>query len=181
MPYLLGWGSSPTPLQHLPPPVLIWTKIFELCCDTKRNKSSQQVERHGGNLIFGLVARVVLFWERFINPVCLCGIYFCLISRRMECMKSFYLICIWFVFIDTFTAVPSRLFPPQHVAVVVFINWIPYHQQKPFFFALIPVLPLEEQAAVGGTSSNMSHLAPKRVGEEKHHFKPKFNIRINFW
>lgn len=95
---------------------------------------------------FGLVARVVLFLERFINPVCLCGIYFCLILRRMEYMKSFYLICIWFVFIDTFTAVPNRLFPPQHVAVVVFIYWIPYHQQKDgVFFALIPVLPLRGQ------------------------------------
>lgn len=68
MPYLLGWGSPPTPLQHLPPLVLIWTKIFELCCGTKRNKSSQQVGRHEDDLIFGLVAGVVLFLERFIKP-----------------------------------------------------------------------------------------------------------------
>lgn len=84
------------------------------------------------------------------------------------------------MFIDTFTAVPNRLFPPQHVAVVVFIYWIPYHQQNLFIFCFNSSFTTKRAAAVAETSSKMSHLAPKQVGEDKRRFKPKFNIRMNF-
>lgn len=64
---------------------------------------------HGDDLIFGLIAGGFLFLEHFIRPACLCGIYFRRISMRMEYMKGFYSICIWFVFINTFTGILNRL------------------------------------------------------------------------
>lgn len=64
---------------------------------------------HGDDLIFGLIAGGFLFLEHFIRPACLCGIYFRRISMRMEYMKGFYSICIWFVFINTFAGILNRL------------------------------------------------------------------------
>lgn len=182
MPYPLGWGSPPTPLQHPPPLVLIWTKIFELCCGTKRNKSSQQVGRHGGDLIFGLVAGVVLFLERFIKPRLFMwhlflpdleenGVY-------EKLLFNLHLICVyWHIYCGSKQTLPSSA---CGCGSFYLLDSLSPTKAFFFFFALIPVLPLEEQAAVGETSSNMSHLAPKQVGEEKHHFKPKFDIRMNF-
>lgn len=112
MPYLLGWGSSPTPLQHLPLLVLIRTKIFEHCCATERNKSSQQVERHRGNLIFwpccksgfifGAFHKPHLFmWHLFLSDLEENGVY-------EKLLFNLHLICVyWHIYCGSKQSLPS--------------------------------------------------------------------------